>query len=303
MRGPKVTIGILTYNHAIHIAETLESVLKQKLDFEFQILVSDDCSTDRTVEIVQSYCSQFPRKIHLLTNQVNRGVFQNAFNAIPYCTGQYLVLMDGDDKWTYDLKLQKQIDFLDSNLDYVGCFHDATINSSEGVKGYFKGLKSYSQFNIYKDTIYPWDIVERMIIPTGSLVFRNVQFIYDSEAFKFVNLSLIWLFQLLIIRDSKFKYFNETWSVYNNHTSGITKKVASVEFTKTNIKILKKLLYEPYYRNIKHHVFKSLVKESTDLYFLQRAEYSLLKRYYEVFKIWKYGQRSNLHRCISLLKR
>ena len=99
-------------------------VLMQKVDFPYEIVIGEDCSTDRTREILLDYKRQYPDKIRLLLNEKNMGRRYNARNTLFSCTGDYIANLDGDDYWTDERKLQKQINFFSKHPDCTICFHN-----------------------------------------------------------------------------------------------------------------------------------------------------------------------------------
>lgn len=128
---PLVSICCLTYNHAAFVAECLEGFLMQQTNFGVEILVHDDASTDGTEEIIRSYAEKYPEKIFPLyeeENQYSKGL--NVLMDYEYnysrARGKYIAYCEGDDYWTDPLKLQKQIDFMESHPEYSVCFHRCT---------------------------------------------------------------------------------------------------------------------------------------------------------------------------------
>lgn len=119
---PKVSILMLTYNQEKYIGQALESILSQQVDFPYQIVIGEDCSTDRTREICQAFQKNYPDKINLLERRENLGMAGNFFSTLKECNGQYLAILEGDDFWINPLKLQKQSDFLDANNDFALVF-------------------------------------------------------------------------------------------------------------------------------------------------------------------------------------
>ncbi|PCH95128.1 MAG: hypothetical protein COB85_04805, partial [Bacteroidetes bacterium] len=106
--NPIIDIVIATYNHQNYIAEAIESVLMQKTDFSFRIIIGEDCSTDNTREIVRGYAEKFPEQIDLYLNESNMGMSGPASHAtILYntCDAKYLAILNGDDYWTDPFKL------------------------------------------------------------------------------------------------------------------------------------------------------------------------------------------------------
>lgn len=124
---PVLSILCLTYNHERFLSQALDSFLAQCTNFNFEIVVGEDCSTDGTAAILADYAEKFPNIIKPLWSTVNLGMVGNMRRTQAACVGRYIAICEGDDYWTDPCKLQKQVDFLESNADYVLCFHDAFV--------------------------------------------------------------------------------------------------------------------------------------------------------------------------------
>lgn len=107
----RLSVGIITYNQQDSIAQTLDSILCQKGDFELEVVVGEDCSTDNTWAICQEYASRYPEKVVLLENTHNLGIMANFARVVNACTGEYVGICAGDDYWCDEHKLQKQLDY------------------------------------------------------------------------------------------------------------------------------------------------------------------------------------------------
>ncbi len=165
----KLSVCLITYNHEQFIAEALESALAQQTDFVYEIVVGDDCSTDRTREIVFEYQQRYPEKIRHSHPEENLGVNRNLAQTLQACRGEYIALLEGDDYWVSDLKLQKQVDFLDSHLNCAIVFHAVkTVNQNDTV-----ATRNSPRFGRRK--ILTIEDLLRLgnFIPTCSAVFRN----------------------------------------------------------------------------------------------------------------------------------
>ncbi len=112
-----VTVCIITYNHQKYVCECIESVLGQKTDFVFKIVVADDCSTDGTVEHLLRYQNRYPEKFSLILQKTNIGPARNWFQLITTPKTEFIAYLEGDDYWLDPFKLQKQLDFLRRNKD------------------------------------------------------------------------------------------------------------------------------------------------------------------------------------------
>lgn len=118
-----VSVVTVTYNHEPFIARCIEGVLMQKVNFPIEFIIAEDCSTDGTRTICQMYAEKHPDLIHLITSECNVGANANEFRALQEAKGKYIAYCEGDDFWTDQMKLQRQVDFLESHPDYSVCFH------------------------------------------------------------------------------------------------------------------------------------------------------------------------------------
>lgn len=107
----KLSVGIITYNQQDTIAQTLDSILCQQGDFELEVVVGEDCSTDNTLAICQEYAERYPEQVVLLENTHNLGIMANFARVMKACTGEYVGICAGDDYWCDEHKLQKQLDY------------------------------------------------------------------------------------------------------------------------------------------------------------------------------------------------
>lgn len=112
-KDPLVSVHMLTYNHESYIAQAIEGVLMQKTDFPFELVIGEDCSTDRTREIVLEYRKKHPEIVRVITSARNVGPSANELRTDKACRGKYIAYCEGDDYWHHPLKLQKQADYLE----------------------------------------------------------------------------------------------------------------------------------------------------------------------------------------------
>lgn len=116
---PLASICCRTYNLEKYVAESIDSFLMQETNFPFEIVIDDDCSLDGTGEIIRQYTEKFPNIIKSNLRDLNVGLRKNFLENLQRARGKYLVLCDGDDYWTDQLKVQKQVAFLEKNDEYV----------------------------------------------------------------------------------------------------------------------------------------------------------------------------------------
>ena len=118
-QNPKVSICVISYNQEDYVRECLESIITQKADFYYEIVVGEDCSTDNTAKIIELFAETHDN-IRLLDNTSNLGVLPNFIRTLRACKGKYIAFCEGDDYWIDENKLQTQVDFLEQNTKYGG---------------------------------------------------------------------------------------------------------------------------------------------------------------------------------------
>lgn len=306
-----VSILIYTYNHEQYIEKAVLSVLSQKTNFEYHLHIIDDSSTDSTRVILQKLKESSPNKITLHLKSENSGQFSGAEMGLKQISSKYIAVLEGDDYWCYDYKLQEQVNILERLDEYSACFHDLRIQTEEDIKQSIyiekskQFYKTYSQINKYTKEVYPEQIISRTIIPLSSVVFRSSKI---KEAFSEVikhksdyKFSFGWVFTLYMIKGSKFYYFNEEWAVYRNHSKGVTKYIDNDEFVKPVIHYLKKILADEYYRNLKSYIYDSLA-EYTIHYISNSKKLSTFKKKIISIKIIYYRLLQGLYKMIEINK-
>lgn len=217
----KVSVIVHTYNHEKFIRQTLDSILNQEVNFQYEVIVGDDASTDSTPQIIQEYQAKFPDIIKPLLHPKNLGGFgkNNTLATLTVCQGQYIAAMDGDDYWTNPLKLQKQVDFLDNNPDFVACFHNALIHFEDGsAPDMYVNYESQRQVTTIEDLVGEDEI---WYMATSSVMFRNgimkeyPKWFHESKSGDIPR-------YILLGKHGKFFYINELMSVYRKNNGGMS---------------------------------------------------------------------------------
>ena len=318
--NPLVSVLLLTYNHADSIKDAIESSVNQKANFLYEILIGDDCSTDTTLNIIKEYVDKYPEKIKLISSTKNIGALKNEKRLIETSKGKYIAFLEGDDFWTDPLKLQKQVDFLESNPDYglvhsdVNHYYENTGKTEFGVNK-LDNVKIPVGF-VFHELLKP----NPLFIKTATSCFRKEllisHFSYDKaieENWPLTDLP-IWMD---ISFHSKVHYFDEVFATYrllNESASRTSSAAKKYNYFKNLYKIkliylekyncndkIKNELEEDYYRNLMKMAFllndNSLAKESYDflkekkliisskeLLMLLSTKYNLLRQVIILFK-------------------
>ncbi len=215
--APKVSVLIITYNQAKYIAQAIESALMQRANFDFRIVIGEDCSTDGTREIVEQLHRQHPKKIHCLMHERNLGALgkNNLVKTLEACTGHYVALLEGDDFWSSADKLQRQVDFLENHPGYSGCFHDVWfLNEQEGTADRYspRGAKPFYTFE---------DLLDANQVFTPSSMYKR-SLLKDLPAWFFKVSVSDWPFVLLAAQGGPIGYLPDAMSVYRMHPGGVS---------------------------------------------------------------------------------
>lgn len=214
----KVSVCIVTYNHAKFVRQTLDSVLSQQTTFDFEVIVGDDLSKDNTREILAEYQTRYPDKIRLLlhpTNLGNNGM-HNALSTFKEARGEYIAQMDGDDYWINPHKLQKQADMLDQHPDYSACFTNALKVFEDEQYEPFVLVDEKKPAYTVDDLIGEEEI---FFMATSSIMFRK-NAIPEYPAWYYLSQSGDIPRNVLLAKAGPIGYIDETMSVYRKNRGG-----------------------------------------------------------------------------------
>lgn len=178
-----VDIMMLTYNHEKYIAQALDSILRQKTQYSYRILIGEDCSTDHTRKIVEDYYWKYPNKIEAILWEKNVGGLKNDLEIMHRCNARYVACLEGDDYWTSPNKLQKQISFLEKHPEYIGTAHNIRCVDEEG----FLLHRDFDYYFVRESYIYGKGLAKRqkMVSQTASLVYRNIYMSWNQSEWDF----------------------------------------------------------------------------------------------------------------------
>lgn len=270
---PLLSVRLMTYNHAKFIEECLKGIQIQKTSFPFEVVIGDDFSTDNNLEIIKRFIAgaKNPKITYRLLDRKRgdaydkerqkRGRAYNFINILDNCKGKYIALIDGDDYWTDPLKLQKQVEFLEANPEFVVCGHNAMVIDDQG-----KVLKKRKQTHLIADTDFSGLELQRgAYLNTLSLVFRNEIISFPAIFEKCMNLDSILL--SLLGNKGCGKYIEDIApGVYRVHGGGVWSLSDRMQRMKSRIITFEAFL--KFYKSkpeVSQEYHKRLVKISRDL--------------------------------------
>ncbi|MBQ3142528.1 MAG: glycosyltransferase [Bacilli bacterium] len=266
MNKPLLTVVTTTYNQEKYIEETIKSIVSQQTNFKFRYIISNDNSTDNTKMIIEKYKKEYPDIIEVINRKENLGAMKNFVETLNLVDTKYLALCDGDDFWIDELKLQKQVDFLEKNDKYNICFHKTLI--------FFENKSKH-------ETIYPEkacdltlkDELKENIIPANSVVYRW-QFSKKDSLKKNFPTNMVpgdhYLHLLHLKNGKKAKCLDEVMSKYRRHENGMWWLTSDVD---------KQILFHLKNGELLLNFYKNLIKEFnlSNKYFFNEMRYITAK--------------------------
>jgi glycosyltransferase involved in cell wall biosynthesis len=219
MKKPLLSVCVITYNHASYIREALDSILRQKVNFDWELIIADDYSTDGTREILKEYEKKYPN-IKLILQKKNVGPEKNWLDLMSYPKTKYVLYTEGDDYMLDSHKLQKQVDFLESHNDFSICFHPVKVIYEDGSKP--DEIFPPAKFRFNKTTLGLEDLIERNFMQTNSVMYRwrfvneNIKDIFPANV-----APGDWILHILHAQKGKIGFINVPMSVYRRHKGGL----------------------------------------------------------------------------------
>ncbi|MCW3090876.1 MAG: glycosyl transferase, family 2 [Ferruginibacter sp.] len=234
----EVSILSIVCNHEKYLHEFFNGILSQKLAESFELIVGVDKCTDQSKAICLQYQQQYPGLVKVIVHQELAGMFNNFLSVYQQCTGKYIAICEGDDYWTDEFKLQKQLAALRQNQDAVLCFTDIKIFDDD--------LKSYhpNWATIKKNVFTIDDLIEGNMIATCTVLFRNILTEPFSEAF--TRLPMVdWPLFVNLARHGKAIYLQDTTAVYRRNSLSIFAKNPILQQLQKKEEVYQYFLQEP----------------------------------------------------------
>ena len=228
MNTPLLSVCIRSYNQERFIADAIDSVLRQETTFDFEIIISDDCSSDATISIIEDYVKRYPEKVRFIKGTTNVGGPNNLKRVIQASSAKYITCLDGDDYYLSTNKLQKQVDFLESHAEYSACFHNTMDVNENGEKlGIFNPLDFHQVHDAAEF------IREKWFVPIHSAVLRR-------ELIEFPNwydtvMNDDYVIHLSVVKHAPYYYMPDVMVAYRHHSNEISVAYKDIELINTQL--------------------------------------------------------------------
>lgn len=212
----KLSIFVVTYNQEQYIQQALDSILMQKVNFDYEVIIGEDCSTDSTPQICEEYASLYPN-IKVYHHNPNKGLVKNWEFVLNHCQGEYVAMLEGDDYWLDEHKLQTQVDYLDTHPECVLTFTSADVRYEGG------DVRDEHLFSHLEQREYSLrEVYEKWSVLSSTVVFRNCpalpihypQSIYINDTYTFLH----------ILQYGTAYCINEEWTAYRRHAGNLSRK-------------------------------------------------------------------------------
>jgi len=212
-----VSINCITFNHEKYIAKAIEGFLSQKVKFQYEILIHDDASTDKTAEIVREYEKKYPeiiKSIYQVENQYSKGIKASLINE-KRASGKYIAICEGDDYWIDPHKLQKQVDYMEANPNCTLCFHNAEIINDNGINFNMRLISDKIKSRVFT----AGELANLGFIPTASKLYRRSAFENPPDWYR---KSIVGDYpnQLIVASHGYAYYIDNVMSVYRSGSFG-----------------------------------------------------------------------------------
>ncbi len=209
----------MTYNMESYLAQCIDSILKQEVDFTYEVLVADDCSSDNSREIIREYDKKYPGLVKAIYNPVNLGVSRNLCNLIKQANGDFIIQIDGDDFLTDNSKFQLQVNFLNNNPEFSICFHNMVFVDADGNNSRVH-VQSFSGDCELPSNYLPENLLggcHCVMIRRSALPKPLPEWLPNS------GYQIDYLIQCLAAAEGKIYYFDVAMAAYRKHPTSITK--------------------------------------------------------------------------------
>ena len=223
-----LSVCVRTHNQKQFIREAIDSVLRQHTTFLFEIIVSDDASSDGTIEILKDYHATYPDKVRILLSEKNIGGPENLKRVIKASNAKYITCLDGDDFYTDEYKLQKQVDFLKTHPEYAACFNNTWYADENGR---LCGLFNCPDFHAVHDAHE--FIRERWFVPIHSAVMRR-EYIEFPEWYNTV-MNDDYVVHLSVARHAPYYYMPDVMVAYRRHGNNTSRAYHDQILTDTQL--------------------------------------------------------------------
>ena len=286
---PDISVAVIAYNHEKFIADTFRGIVMQKFTGVIEVVIGDDCSTDRTREMARDFARQHSN-VKLLFHPTNGGMVYNWITTIDACSGRYVALCEGDDYWTDPLKLQRQFDLMERHPEHSMIWHPVDV-VEEGVQRPYPYAAGIEVADIHA-------IIRNHFIPTCSLMFRN-GLINSWPKWIYKVMSMDIALEMILAMHGTALRIDVKMGAYRQHPQGISKTPEYAVLGALRLLFLLKSFNE-YAQGEYDRTIRTVIAElsARELRFLLTEEQRNTKLHLKLLKFRLYGTRVSSFRSL-----
>ncbi len=222
-----VDVLLVCYNQEKYIEKTLRSILSQKTTFDYRVVVADDCSKDNTVNIIRRIEKECGKEFTYLDGSTNLGISGNYYRSFNSCDAKYVAVMEGDDYWIDEYRLQKHVDFLETHEDYSMSFNKIVVTTSDN--------HSHIQ-PVFDDEDYDkgYYKVDGNILAGSNVIGNFSACVYRAALLKTIEKEIFmngydWIVNLKMAQMGKICCLLQPQSVYRLHAGGVWSRMSRID--------------------------------------------------------------------------
>jgi hypothetical protein len=236
--APLVSVAMRTYAHVPFVAQAIESVLFQEAPFGFELVIGEDCSSDGTREIVESYAERFPDRIRTVLPPENVGHGEILRRVLAETRGRFVAYLDGDDYWTSLAKLRRQAEYLEAHPESATCFHDASLvyDLAGAPSGTTTPALAEASFGLE-------DILTECFVPSPTMMFRR-EIAAELPDWAFDSAWIDWLIHIRCAERGPIGYIPEPLAAYRVHDGGMFSALDRISQIEEDLRFYERLAPE-----------------------------------------------------------
>lgn len=260
MKDPIISVCMITYGHENYISKAIHGVLDQNTSMSFELVIANDCSPDRTDDIVKEIIESHP-KGHLIKyykHAKNLGMLSNFAFALNACRGKYIALCEGDDYWNDYNKLEIQSTFLETNQDFSLVGHNAKFNKDNIQIDELVRKKSEA----FLDFTTP-DLIQKNPFVSSMVMMRNIDF---KNIMTTLNNFTVgdWPVFTLLSFEGKARFYNQAVGYYRKHSNSVTSK-NRIEYEPFKTDLLNRIKHAEYWNSYGGNQYNTIVHQVREM--------------------------------------
>jgi len=272
MSTPLVSVCLITYKQEAYVSEALDGIIKQVQDgFRMEVIAGDDCSPDNTLSIIQQYAEKHPDIIKISAREQNLGMHGNWEKTISECQGDYIAIIEGDDRWDDNQKLAKQVALLEADKSAAASFSNAKVLQADGTFSKYNYVDKMGH-DLHADELFA---LNANPIPTCTTLFRSSCFSGFKPSY-YNSPFADWILHSTLIQKGAYLYLNECSSSYRQHDEGVWSGIKKERQLLNKLKVIRIIeeMVEPAHRST---VKLGLKKQLDELLYFYRENGDRIK--------------------------